>query len=393
MHADVEKYKLPAHTYYMDAYPLSLNRIVRLAKRISRLIKNFSKNPDAALKALDPFKFGKEAILLRVFNQIWPFLDKGPYDIVHCQFGPLGELGLLLRDTGVFTGKIITSFRGYDISAYVRYYGSEIYHDLFRRGDLFLCVSERIKEKLIGLGCDEGKIVVHRSGVDTQKCRSRARVADPNGAIKILTVARLAEKKGVEYGIRAVSEALKKSQHVEYKIAGDGPLKGKLQSLIAELKVGDKIELVGWKSQGEIADLLEKSDILLAPSVTTENGDEEGIPGVIMEAFAHGLPVVSTCHAGIPEVVKDGESGFLVPERDVGGLAEKLQSLIAQPGLRAAMGQKGRDFVNEHYNIEKLNDRLVEMYKGLSLGESPSMAPTPSLSAGLPRSKPVSFRG
>jgi glycosyltransferase involved in cell wall biosynthesis len=204
---------------------------------------------------------------------------------------------------------------------------------------------------------------------------------------------RLAEKKGVEYGIRAVSEALKKSQHVEYKIAGDGPLKGKLQSLIAELKVGDKIELVGWKSQGEIADLLEKSDILLAPSVTTENGDEEGIPGVIMEAFAHGLPVVSTCHASIPEVVKDGESGVLVPERDVDGLAEKLKFLIAQPGLRAAMGRKGRDFVDEHYNIEKLNDRLVEIYQGLSLGESPNMAPTPSLSAGLPRRKPVPFRG
>jgi len=104
---------------------------------------------------------------------------------------------------------------------------------------------------------------------------------------------------------------------------------------------------------------------LLAPSVTSKNGDEEGIPVAIMEAMAHGFPVVSTDHAGIPEVVQDGEWGFLVPERDVDALTEKLQSLVGQPALRTIMGCKGRKFVEEHYNIDALNDRLVRLYEGL----------------------------
>ena len=124
--------------------------------------------------------------------------------------------------------------------------------------------------------------------------------------------------------------------------------------------------------------------MLLAPSVTTENGDEEGIPGVIMEAFAQGLPVVSTRHAGIPEVVQDGESGFLVPERDVDGLAEKLQCLVERPALRSAMGRKGRNFVDEYYNIEKLNDRLVYLYQKLLHGEIPNMTAKLCISPELP---------
>ena len=178
----------------------------------------------------------------------------------------------------------------------------------------------------------------------------------------------MTEKKGVEYGIRAVAEVVQKHQRVEYKIAGDGPLKGELQSLIRKLKVADNVELLGWKSQDEITELLQKSDILLAPSLTSENGSEEGIPGVIMEAFAQGLPVVSTYHAGIPEIVEDGGSGFLVPERNVSALTEKLEILVEQPVLCVSMGSRGRRFVETHYNIDTLNDRLVSIYDQLVNG-------------------------
>ena len=368
-HPDVEKYDLLRRTCYLTTCACSQPAPVRLIKRIGLIFTNFHKDPTAVLKTLNVAKFGKGALLFQVLCQIAPFLGKGPFHILHCQFGNLGELGLLLKDTGLFRGKLITSFRGYDISSYIRSYGHDVYDDLFKRGDLFLCVSEHIKEKLIKLGCDEQKIIVHRSGVDLRQYRFRSRIGRDKAKVRILTVARLAEKKGVEYGIRAVAKVLQKCQRVEFKIAGDGPLRDKLQSLIAELKVGDNVELLGWRSQDEIAELLQKSDILLTPSVTTENGDEEGIPGVIMEAFAKGLPVVSTYHAGIPEVVQDGESGFLVPERDVDALTEKLQSLVGQPALRTIMGSQGRKFVEAHYNIDRLNDRLVSLYRQLLDGE------------------------
>jgi colanic acid/amylovoran biosynthesis glycosyltransferase len=381
-HRDVEKYGLLSRTYYLDACACSEPALVRLLKRIGLIFTNFHKDPSAVLRALNVAKFGKGALLLQVLCQIAPFLGKGPYDIVHCQFGDLGELGLLLKDTGILHGKIITSFRGYDISLFVKSHGDNIYDDLFKRGDLFLCVSRYIKKKLVSLGCDERKIVVHRSGVDTKKPPLLPKAAKRD-KLRILTVARLAEKKGVEYGVRAVAKVLQRHPRVEYKIAGDGPLRERLQSLIEELKAGGNIELLGWKSQDEIVKLLQDSDILLAPSVTTNEGDEEGIPGVIMEACASGLPVVSTYHSGIPEVVRDGESGFLVAERDAEGLADKLNDLIERPDLRTLMGSRGREFVKEHYNIDRLSDRLVSLYRELLNGElSTGTAQHPAHSGG-----------
>jgi colanic acid/amylovoran biosynthesis glycosyltransferase len=367
-HPDVDKHNLLDHTYYLNACGCSQRAPVRLVGRVGLLFTNFHKHPRVIFRTLNVATFGKAALLLQILCQAAPFFDKGPYDVLHCQFGPLGELGLLLRDTGVFHGKIITSFRGYDISSYVRDQGENSYQDLFKRGDLFLCVSQRIKANLIRLGCDARKIIVHRSGIDTNKFALMGE-SKKNGMTTILTIARLVEKKGVEYGIEAVAEIVKRHPRIKYKIAGEGPLKDKLQVLIAELKVGDNIKLVGWKSQDQITELLKTSDILLAPSVTSSTGDQEGIPGAIMEAFAAGLPVVSTNHAGIPELVQDGDSGFLVPEKDVKALVQKLEILIEQPELRDAMGRTGRTTVEEYYNIETLNNRLVEVYQQLLRGE------------------------
>ena len=368
---DVDKYKLLERTRYIDIYASS-NKLARLAKRVVLLLTNFHKHPRAILSSLNLLKFGKKAILLQVFNQILPFLDKGPYDIVHCHFGPNGELGLLLKDLGLFHKKLITTFYGYDISSHLKYSGDHVYHDLFNRGDLFLCVSERMREKLISLGCDERKVKVLRLGIDTKRFRVPRREAKKDEGVRILTVARLVEKKGVAYGIRAVANLVKKYPHLEYQIVGDGYLRDKLHGLIEKLKVAGHIKLVGWKRQEEVMNLLESSDLLLAPSVASKNGDEEGIPVVIIEALGGGLPVVSTYHAGIPEVVEDGQSGFLVPERDVEALAKKLQAFIEQPALRSEMGRKGRKFVEEHYEIEALNNRLARIYERL-LGRGSAM--------------------
>ena len=362
IHGDVEKYKLLERTYYLDTYASSPSRLVRLGKRVGLLITHFYRYPRAVLGSLNVFKFGKKALLLQVLNQIVPFLDKGPYDIVHCHFGPNGESGLLLRDLGIFSGKVITTFYGYDISSHTQQWGDDVYSDLFKRGDLFLSVSDLMRDKLISLGCDEGKTVVHRLGIATTEIHVFARALRNNARMKILTIARLVEKKGVAYAIHAVAKLLKKHPHLEYNIAGDGPLKNEFEALIRDLDAAGNIRLIGWQSQEEIDDLLRESDVLLAPSVTSKDGDEEGTPVVIMEAFAQGLPVVSTDHAGITEVVQDGESGFLVPERDVDGLAEKLHRLIESPALRHSMGQTGRRIVEEHYNIDTLNDRLVAFY-------------------------------
>lgn len=364
-HEDIDKYSLLERTFYLDSYASSLKGIGRLVDRLRLLVVNSYKNPRIVSQTLNVARFGKSALALRVLHAIAPFLDKGPYDIVHCQFGPLGNLGVLLKDTGLLRGNLVTSFLGYDISSYPKRHGERVYDNLFARGDLFLCVSEHMKAKLVRLGCDPQKIIVHRLGAEVRKSSWSLTGARRNGKLTIVTVARLVEKKGVEYGIQAVAKILKRRPQIQYKIAGDGPLRNRLQRVIDELRAGENIKLLGWKDQAEIAELLTTSDILLAPSVTTETGDEEGTPVVIMEGFAQGLPVVSTHHAGIPEVVKDGQSGFLVAERDVDALAEKLEKLIEDPKLRFAMGRSGRAFVKEEHDNDALNDGLVTIYQQL----------------------------
>jgi colanic acid/amylovoran biosynthesis glycosyltransferase len=273
-----------------------------------------------------------------------------------------------LKEVGAITGKIVTTFHGE-----VGYTGQKRYKKgydlLFELGDLILPMSEREKQDLIALGCSPQKIVVHRMGVDLNQFTFVPRQPRSDGKAHLLTVARLVEKKGVEYAIKAVANVLKKYPHIEYDIAGDGPLRSDLIDLIEMFNIGDKIKLLGWKRQEEIVELVKGADILLAPSVTSEDGDQEGIPVVLMEAMAQGLPVLSTYHSGIPELVQDGVSGFLVPERDVDALAEKLEHLVQHPEIWPEMGRAGRAHVERYHDIDKLNDQLVQLYQQLLDGE------------------------
>jgi colanic acid/amylovoran biosynthesis glycosyltransferase len=370
VHADVERYNLLKRTYYMTIYAsMPRNKIHRLIKGIGRIAIDLHKKPVTVLNSLNFLKFGKSAASLEILYQIPPFLDEGPYDIVHCHFGPLGYLGIILKAVGAVHGQIVTTFRGYDISSYIKRNGEHTYDMLFEKGNLFLCVSEQIKGILINLGCDEQKIIVHRSGVHISDSRLSPCHPKIDDKLRLLTVARLVEKKGVQYGIQSVAKLLKRYPNITYKVAGDGYLKNTLQRLIEELNVSKNVILLGWQPQEQIRELLQEADILLAPSVTSQKGDREGIPGAIVEALARGLPVLSTRHSGIPEVIQDGESGLLVPEGDTEALVEKLEYLIEHPELWAEMGRKGRKYVEEHYDIDKLNDRLVEIYQRLLDGE------------------------
>ncbi|MHA2215337.1 MAG: glycosyltransferase [Candidatus Hodarchaeales archaeon] len=365
IHSDVIKYNLLSRTFYYRLIPENI--MWRFVKGGWLFATNFHKNPLAILKSLNIFKYGREALQLRLFYWCLPFFSQGPYDIIHCHFGPNGNVGVLLKELGI-RGKLITSFHGYDLSSYLNEQGKGVYDDLFRRGDLFLPISNFWKEKLIEMGADEKKIIVHKMGVDTSKFQPSKRQKIQK-RVPILTVGRLVEKKGLEYGIKAVAKVLQNNPNLEYKIAGDGPLRNKLKKLVSELKVENEVKLLGWQDQKTIFKLMQNTDILMAPSITSSGGDMEGIPVVLMEAMASGLPVISTNHSGIPELIQDGISGFLVPDRDVDALAWKLEYLVNHPEMWKDMGRNGAKYVEKNYNIQKLNSQLVEIYKKLIAGK------------------------
>lgn len=372
MHADMGKYRLPERTFYYGraSERLPANKPLRVLKALALIIRHSPGQVMPLLRSLNFFKYGRRASSLGLFYTTVPFLGADKYDIVHCHFGPNGNLAVLLRELGAIKGKIVTTFHGEAGYTKQRRYGKG-FASLFEKGDLILPMSEREKQNLIRLGCDPRKIVVHRMGVDLGRFTFAPRQARQDGTVRLLSIARLAEKKGLEYGIRAVASVLSGYPRVEYNIAGDGPLRDDLAGLIEALGVSDRVRLLGWQRQEEIIELIKEADILLAPSVTSSDGDEEGIPVVLMEALAQGLPVLSTWHAGIPELVQDGKSGFLVPERDADALAAKLVHLVERPELWAEMGQAGRKYVEQHYDIDKLNDQLVRLYRRLLERELP----------------------
>ncbi len=293
------------------------------------------------------------------------FLNHRTYDIIHCQFGTLGLIGLLFRELGILEGKIITTFRGHDVSRFLRITSDRVYDQLFAKGDFFLANCEFFRRRAIELGCDEQKILVHGSGIDCSKFVFTPRYLPPDGRVRIATTGRLVEKKGIEYGIRAIAKLAPVYQNIEYTIIGDGYLKQHLQQLIQELNVSHIVKLVGWKQQQEIVEILKNSHIFVAPSVTAADGDQDAPVNTLKEAMLMGLPVVGTYHGGIPELVEDGISGFLVPERDANAIAEKIHYLIEHPERWVEMGKAGCARVEEKYDRNKLNDELVSIYQQL----------------------------
>jgi len=325
-------------------------------------LKDALRHPATALRSL---RFGAQAG--RVMRAYGAASRLPPFDVIHCHFGPLGLLGARLRALGGLAGRVVTTFHGFDITAHVAARGEHVYDELFRRGDLFLPISDLWRARLVELGCPPDRIEVHRMGIDLRRFRFREREAGV--PLELVSIARLTPKKGIEYGIRAVAAA---RTPVRYRIAGEGPLRSELEALIVELGVADRVELLGAVDQDAAAALLESAHVLLAPSITAPGGDMEGIPVALMEAMATGLPVVTTRHSGIPELVTHEETGYLAPERDVDALAAGIGRVCDNP---TAWTEAARRVVHERHDIEKLNDRLVERFARLTGRQTATSSP------------------
>ncbi|MGH7908946.1 MAG: glycosyltransferase [Thermodesulfobacteriota bacterium] len=358
VHSDVEKYGLIERTHYVVMPP---NKIKCVLKAIYLIITNFHRSSPRILKSLNIPKYGKDTLSL-IYTLI-PFLDKS-FDIIHCHFGPNGIIGVYLKEMGI-PGRYITSFHGYDVNSYPRIAGKNVYSDLFKRGSIFTCNTNFTKQRVIELGCAEKKILILPAGLPIGRFKFSERKIQDKEPIKILTVGRLAEEKGHRYAIEAISEVVKKYKNIEYIIAGDGPLRSELESLVSKLEIQSYLKFLGGVDQDEVLELYQQSHIFILPSVIAKSGGTEGQGLVLQEAQAAGLPVLSTPIGGIPEGVLDGKSGFLVPERDVDALANKIEYLIEHPELWSEMGRCGRKLVEEKYDIQKLNQRLVKIYNAL----------------------------
>ncbi|NJN56550.1 MAG: glycosyltransferase [Leptolyngbyaceae cyanobacterium SL_5_9] len=228
---------------------------------------------------------------------------------------------------------------------------------LFKSANCFIAVSEFIRSKLVDKGCPSDKILVHYIGVDIDKFT-------PNLSIQrepiVMFVGRLVEKKGCEYLIRAMAQVQAVMPEIELVVVGSGPLQQRLEQLAQScLK---RYRFLGVQPPEAVKDLMNRSLLLCTPSVTAANGDSEGLPIVVYEAQAMGLPVVGSIHAGIPEAVVHGETGFLAPERDWEMLGKHMVTILNDVQLRERFSMAGRKRAEQEFSLKSNTAKLEAIY-------------------------------
>lgn len=229
---------------------------------------------------------------------------------------------------------------------------------LKQEAQLFIAVSGFIRQKLLEQGFPPDKVIAHYIGVDTKFLQP-----NPNSHRKpvVLFVGRLTEKKGCEYLIRAMGEVQLTRPDVELVMIGDGTLKPSLEDLAANLL--RKYRFLGTQPSNVCKEWLGQAKLLVVPSVTASDGDSEGLPTVMLEAQAMGLPVVASMHAGIPEAIIHGETGFLASERDWKQLAQYIVQLLEDKALWQRFSFSGQERIMHYFDLYKQNQGLEKLYE------------------------------
>lgn len=292
------------------------------------------------------------------FEQLPPDLDT--YDIIIFQYGYLGKKYCHIKNEYNLKAKTVTFFRGAEITSAKQARADE-YKSLFKVGDLFLPICEYFKFRLILLGCDPHKIAVQYSGINCDKFKFKKRATKSNGIVNLITVGRLIERKGIENIIQAIKLIISKYPNLRFFIIGDGNSRKKIEKVIQRLNLQKVITLLGWKNQREIINLLYRSHIFVSHSITSKSGIQDAPINSLKEAMLTGLPVISTYHGGIIELVEPGISGVLIPERDIVSLAKAIIYLCNNPKLWQSMGKAGKKKVLEKFNMKQLNDNLEQL--------------------------------
>jgi len=178
---------------------------------------------------------------------------------------------------------------------------------------------------------------------------------------------RFVEKKGLNYALEAIELVKNRFDNFEFRIIGDGPLKPNIEYFIKGHRLDDKVKMLGFLKFKNYLDEMQKADIYIQPSITASDGDiEGGAPTTILEAQAMGMPIISTFHADIPNIVLPGKSALLSKEKDPHHLAQNITLLLENQPLWEIMGQKGRKFVANYHDIKKEVINLEDKYSAIS---------------------------
>jgi len=301
-------------------------------------------------------------------SQINYFIDtliQNKARIIHAHFGPSGiEVVRLAKELKI---PLIVTFHGYDASLLLmmKKYVKNI-QEVFNYAHI-VTISYSMKKDLIKYGANEKKTTVIRCGIPVNQFEYIERESikekfSGNKFITFLQVSNFVEVKGHWYTIQAFKNFNERYENSKLILAGGGETKKNIEKLCKQLGISDKVEFPGIITEGQVFDLMKKSDVFLHHSIKLDNGIKEGLPTVVMEAMATGLPVVSTYHSAIPELITHSKDGFLVNERDVKGYTEALFDL---KNCTSQIGLNARKKIQEKFNLSTEMERLFNLYNRL----------------------------
>jgi glycosyltransferase involved in cell wall biosynthesis len=279
--------------------------------------------------------------------------------LIHAQFGLGGALALpIAQKTGL---PLVVTFHGGDATKDKHFETRLLLPTIFQRrrvgvvetAHTILCVSHFVRDRLIARGFPADKLVTHYLGIDIP-----AEVVLPPVGVSntVLFVGRLVEKKGVDTLIDAMAILRQSAPGLELSIIGDGPARADLERRAGQ--AGIKAQFQGWLPETKVHAAMRRALVLAVPSRTAGGGDSEGLPTVIMEAMALGIPVVATRHAGIPEIVSDRVTGLLTPERDAAALAGAILALKNDPELAGRLRGEAYADVRARFDAERQSAQL-----------------------------------
>jgi len=334
------------------------------------------RDPIPAMPGVDSVSvaaFGKPALVSYTITRRSAALQRALREwkaaLLHAHFGVEGVYATELAKG--LKVPLVTTLHGFDVTiskseflasrkaSWVNYVAWR--RALFSQAAAFVCVSEHIRGRALEWGYPADRLVVLPIGVDVEAIQPGPTIGVP----RIVHIARLVTKKGTADLLKAFALVHKAIPGSELVIVGDGPLRAQLEALARELNVESTVAFLGARGHDETLRELGRARLLCLPSVTAPNGDQEGLPTVVMEAAAAGKPVVATRHGGIPEAIVDGSTGYLVAEHDVAGLADRLIALLGDEQLCDQFGRSARQTVTEKFSLRRQTERLEDLYRSL----------------------------
>lgn len=287
------------------------------------------------------------------------YLKKNKFDIVLVEYGMTGLAVMNACERANIP--FVVHFHGYDAYShkYLERY-SDRYRLMFDKAAAIIAVSKDMVEQLVSLGATREKISYIPSGADPDMF---ADAAPGKSEPIIVSVGRFVDKKAHYLTLLAFKKVNERFPQAKLIFVGDGPFLGICKEIANAYGLNGSVTFLGSVSHEKVAEIMRMARAFVLHCITPDSGNSEGTPNVIMEASAVGLPVVSTKHAGIMDVVVHGETGFLVEERDVDAMAGYMAKLLENPKQAEKMGQAGRERIKQYFTIEISSEKVWQLIK------------------------------